>query len=102
VGTTIPRNRLGPLQTPGTPGLASPASPASRPGVAGVADVSDVADAAEVDIVVPVFNESGGLAASIRGLHADLARRFPLTWTITIADNASTDRTWDIARGLAG
>jgi putative flippase GtrA len=50
-----------------------------------------------VEIVVPVHNEQDDLAASIRRLHAYLSERFPLTWRITIADNASTDRTWSIA-----
>jgi putative flippase GtrA len=52
---------------------------------------------AQVEIVIPVFNEEGGLEASIRHLHAYLERAFPLRWLITIADNASTDQTWAIA-----
>jgi putative flippase GtrA len=54
-----------------------------------------------VEIVVPVYNEAAGLEASIRRLHAYLRERFPLTWLVTIVDNASTDATWDIARRLA-
>jgi glycosyltransferase involved in cell wall biosynthesis len=57
--------------------------------------------AATVDIVVPVFNEARVLEASIRRLHAYLSDRFPLSWAITIADNASTDATWLVARRLA-
>src|SRR5439155_8804981 len=57
--------------------------------------------AAAVEIVVPVYNEDGDLEASIRRLHAYLTDRFPLTWLVTIADNASTDRTWAIASWLA-
>ena len=56
---------------------------------------------ATVEIVVPVHDEEGDLAPSVRRLHAYLDERFPLSWTITVADNASTDRTWDIARRLA-
>ena len=52
---------------------------------------------AQVEIVIPVFNEEGGLEASIRRLHAYLEESFPLSWLITIADNASTDQTWAIA-----
>jgi putative flippase GtrA len=59
-------------------------------------------DTATVEIVVPVHNEATGLEASIRRLHAYLVDRFPLSWSITIADNASTDATWDVARALAG
>ena len=56
---------------------------------------------ATVDIVIPVYNEEAGLERSVRRLHAYLDERFPLTWTITIADNASTDRTWAVAGYLA-
>jgi putative flippase GtrA len=55
-----------------------------------------------VDIVVPVFNEEDQLAASIRRLRRYLDSRFPLAARITIADNASTDSTWWIARRLEG
>ena len=54
-----------------------------------------------VDIVVPVHDEEAGLEASVRRLHGYLTERFPLDWVITVADNASTDRTWGIACRLA-
>jgi putative flippase GtrA len=54
-----------------------------------------------VEIVVPVYNEQQDLAASIERLHSYLTRNFPLSWVITVADNASTDNTWAIACGLA-
>ena len=60
-----------------------------------------VQSAAQVEIVVPVKDEETDLAPSIRRLHAYLSGGFPLTWHITIADNASTDGTWAIADGLA-
>ena len=47
--------------------------------------------ATAVEIVVPVHNEERGLEASIRALHGYLTDRFPVSWAITIADNASTD-----------
>jgi putative flippase GtrA len=53
-----------------------------------------------VDVVVPVHNEEAALEGSVRRLHAYLRDRFPVSARITIADNASTDRTWDIARAL--
>jgi glycosyltransferase involved in cell wall biosynthesis len=56
---------------------------------------------ATVEIVVPVYNEAAGLEPSIRRLYAYLNERFPLTWLVTIVDNASTDGTWAIARCLA-
>jgi glycosyltransferase involved in cell wall biosynthesis len=54
-----------------------------------------------VEIVVPVYNEDADLARSIERLHRYLSEQFPLSWQITIADNASTDRTWEIACDLA-
>ena len=56
----------------------------------------------DVEIVIPVYNEERQLEASVRRVHDYLAARFPLTWLITIADNASADRTWGIAQRLAG
>ena len=54
-----------------------------------------------VDIVVPVYNEEQALAHSIERLHTYLEARFPVTWRVTIADNASTDATAAIAADLA-
>jgi putative flippase GtrA len=56
---------------------------------------------ADVDIVIPVYNEEASLEFSVRRLHGYLRERFPLSWTITIADNASRDQTWGIACRLA-
>jgi putative flippase GtrA len=53
-----------------------------------------------VDVVVPVYNEEVDLEPSIRRRHAFLAREFPFAARITIADNASTDGTWAVARRL--
>src|SRR5258706_15002416 len=55
----------------------------------------------DLEIVVPVFNEERALPGSIRRLHEFLAAGFPFSWQILIADNASTDTTLDVARGLA-
>src|SRR5579862_1669866 len=55
---------------------------------------------ATVDIVVPVYNEAATLEASIRRLHAFLTTSLPFAWRIVIADNASTDGTWEIAGRL--
>lgn len=54
-----------------------------------------------VEIVVPVYNEEADLERSIRRLTAYLDAEFPLSAVVTIADNASTDGTLDIARRLA-
>jgi putative flippase GtrA len=58
-------------------------------------------DQPTVEIVIPVYNEENELEASVQRLHAYLTERFPLSWLVTIADNASTDRTWGIACRLA-
>lgn len=54
----------------------------------------------DVEVVIPVYNEEAGLPESVGRLYAYLAASFPLTWRITIADNASTDRTWAVAQQL--
>jgi glycosyltransferase involved in cell wall biosynthesis len=55
-----------------------------------------------VEIVIPVFNEDQVLAASVRRLHEYLLDTFPYSFQISIADNGSTDATWEIATRLAG
>ncbi|MBC7276295.1 MAG: glycosyltransferase [Nocardioides sp.] len=52
-----------------------------------------------VDLVIPVYNEEQGLEGAVRRLD-DYLRQLPYSTTITIADNASTDATWQIARRL--
>src|SRR5436305_12232444 len=47
-----------------------------------------------VDIVVPVYNEAHVVGRSVERLHQYLTGDFPLSWRITIVDNASTDGTW--------
>jgi glycosyltransferase involved in cell wall biosynthesis len=54
-----------------------------------------------VEIVIPVFNERRVLEGSVRRLHGFLRTRFPFTWRIVIADNASTDGTLTVARRLS-
>jgi putative flippase GtrA len=50
-----------------------------------------------LEVVVPAYNEQELLETSIRTLHAYLTAEFDVPWLITIADNASTDATLDIA-----
>ena len=61
---------------------------------------SSAPEVPELEVVVPVYNEQAGLAASVRVLHAYLTSAFSVPWLITIADNASVDRTHDIAIDL--
>jgi putative flippase GtrA len=58
-------------------------------------------DRPDVEIVIPVHNEERDLAASVRRLHRYLAEQFPFSFRLTVADNASTDRTWQVALALA-
>ena len=55
----------------------------------------------DVEIVVPVFNEERDLEPSVRRLDAYLSTHFPFSSIVTIADNASTDATWQHATTLA-
>ncbi|MFT3661082.1 MAG: bifunctional glycosyltransferase family 2/GtrA family protein [Gordonia sp. (in: high G+C Gram-positive bacteria)] len=54
-----------------------------------------------LDIVVPVYNEQDDLEPCVRRLREHLASQVPYPSRITIADNASTDRTLAIAERLA-
>jgi glycosyltransferase involved in cell wall biosynthesis len=54
-----------------------------------------------VELVVPIYNEQATLEASIRRVHAFAAAKLWMPWRITIADNASTDSSPEIARRLA-
>ncbi|WP_414168523.1 glycosyltransferase [Streptoverticillium reticulum] len=53
-----------------------------------------------LDVVVPVYNEEDDLEACVRRLHAHLTATFPYGFRITVADNASTDRTPEVAARL--
>ena len=53
-----------------------------------------------LDVVVPVHNEQHTVGACVRRLHAHLTQTFPYPFRITVADNASTDGTATVARGL--
>ncbi|HEY5229616.1 MAG TPA: dolichyl-phosphate beta-glucosyltransferase, partial [Galbitalea sp.] len=50
-----------------------------------------------LEVVVPVYNEAASLERSVRTLHAYLAAALDVPWQITIADNASTDATLQLA-----
>lgn len=54
-----------------------------------------------VELVVPIYNEQATLEVSIRRLAAFAAAEFWMPWRITIADNASTDKSPEIGRRLA-
>ncbi|MGH3687145.1 MAG: glycosyltransferase [Pseudonocardiaceae bacterium] len=54
-----------------------------------------------VDIVIPVYNEEKDLESCVRRLHAHLTSGIPYPFQITVADNASTDTTLEVANRLA-
>lgn len=54
-----------------------------------------------VDIVIPVYNEENDLEPCVRRLHAHLSTGMPYSFQITVADNASTDTTLEVANQLA-
>ena len=56
---------------------------------------------ATVDIAIPVLNEERALEGCVRTLHAFLLESFPWPWQVTIVDNGSTDRTWEVATRLS-
>ncbi|MBK5232261.1 MAG: bifunctional glycosyltransferase family 2/GtrA family protein [Thermoleophilia bacterium] len=64
-------------------------------------DETDAPTPPAVEIVIPVYNEALVLADSIRELDGYLNQEFPLSYSITIADNASRDDTPLISRALA-
>ncbi|MER7736810.1 bifunctional glycosyltransferase family 2/GtrA family protein [Streptomyces sp. NPDC096538] len=83
-----------PLRPPTAPRAVRPAlpCPAALP-----ADHSEPV----LEVVVPVHNEERDLEPCVRRLHTHLAETFPYPFRITVADNASTDRTPGIAAHLA-
>lgn len=83
-------------------------SPSAVPDGQGVSeprvDIAAIAARGEkpvLDLVVPVYNEENTLEPSVRKLDDYLRRNFPYRYRITIADNASVDRTPELAERLA-
>ena len=58
----------------------------------------------DADIVIPIYNEEVQLADSVSTLCSFLDRHArdltPFSWNVVIADNASTDASWQIAMSL--
>ncbi|WP_035924289.1 MULTISPECIES: bifunctional glycosyltransferase family 2/GtrA family protein [Pseudofrankia] len=53
-----------------------------------------------LDVVIPVYNEESDLEPCVTRLRRHLVETFPYPFRITIADNASTDRTLAVANEL--
>ena len=58
------------------------------------------AKAATIDVIIPVYNEEHSLPGCVEKLSAYIAAAMPVPTNIIIADNASTDRTWEVAGNL--
>jgi glycosyltransferase involved in cell wall biosynthesis len=55
-----------------------------------------------VEIVIPIYNEEAELESSITKLHSFLVKNLKsYNWHITIADNASTDRSLSVAKKIS-
>jgi glycosyltransferase involved in cell wall biosynthesis len=54
-----------------------------------------------VELVIPCYNEEHVLAGSVEKLKAWCEQNLPYKWRVVVADNASTDRTLDVAQKLA-
>ncbi|MGY1699292.1 glycosyltransferase [Geodermatophilus sp. SYSU D00766] len=54
-----------------------------------------------LDVVVPVHDEETDLEPCLRRLHAHLSESLPYPFRITVAENASTDRTLEVAHRVA-
>lgn len=54
-----------------------------------------------INIVIPVYNEQSILVGTVRTVYGFIQKNIVDKWHITIADNASTDNTLNIARQLA-
>jgi putative flippase GtrA len=55
----------------------------------------------DVEIVIPVYNEAPHLAERVTELRHFLDHSFPFRTLVTVVDNASTDRTFEVATELA-
>ncbi len=64
-------------------------------------DVSAEAPPPVLDIVIPVYNEEEDLEQAVTRLREHLHSSVPYSARITVADNASTDATWQTAKALA-
>jgi glycosyltransferase involved in cell wall biosynthesis len=70
------------------------------PDPAGQAPAAAPPARAAVEIVIPVHNEERVLAQSVRTLRSYMRANYTFPFRITIADNASTDRTFVLAEAL--
>ncbi|HTX01968.1 MAG TPA: dolichyl-phosphate beta-glucosyltransferase [Acidimicrobiales bacterium] len=92
-GTPAERAGAEPVERAGGRAAERRARPRAAPGAPGTAPV--------LDVVVPVYNEERDLARCVAELRRHLDEVMPFSAMVTIADNASTDGTWNLASRLA-
>ncbi|TYK51560.1 glycosyltransferase [Actinomadura decatromicini] len=80
----------GPYQPPAVPDASASGTPSRT-----------LSGTSTVEIVLPVYNEERALPGCLHTLHAYLLEHLPFPWRVTVVDNASTDHTLRVARGLA-
>ena len=61
----------------------------------------DLVTRTSVDITIPVLNEEGSLLSTLTTLASHLDTQCPYDWCITVADNGSTDETFELATAFA-
>jgi len=91
VGGSAGETRPNPTGTPALTPDPTPAAPLGR----------HPRPVPALDVVVPVYNEEAGVESCVERLHSYLSQNFPYPFRITVADNASTDRTFELATRLA-
>ena len=64
-------------------------------------EMTENEQAVSVDVVIPVYNEERALEPSVKALREFLQERCPYRWRIVLADNASVDRTLEVAKTLS-
>ncbi len=62
---------------------------------------SDQIIGSSVDITIPVLNEEQAIVSTLTTLHSYLDTQCCYDWHITVADNGSTDRTYELASAFA-
>lgn len=55
-----------------------------------------------IDIALPVLNEERGLQRSVETVSDWLSQHCPYRWTVSVVDNGSVDRSWELAVAVAG
>ncbi|WP_250904600.1 glycosyltransferase [Actinomadura sp. NEAU-AAG7] len=87
--------------TPASSEVGSAADNAAEPFQPPAVPAAEPSAMPTVEIVLPVHNEERALPGCVHTLHAYLLEHLPFAWRVTVVDNASTDRTLLVARGLA-